>query len=129
MLLGMSHVSSWHRTTIVALLVLPGAACGRRSPATVPDGDPKQGAILLSAHGCGACHTIPGVSAATGTIGPPLGGFARRVYLAGKLPNQLDHLIRWIRAPQSIEPGTAMPNLPVNEAEARAMATYLYTLR
>jgi cytochrome c1 len=94
-----------------------------------PDGDPKQGAILLSAHGCGACHTIPGVSQATGTIGPPLTGYARRVYVAGKLPNQLDNLMRWIRNPQSIEPGTAMPNLPVNEPEARAMAAYLYTLR
>jgi cytochrome c1 len=94
-----------------------------------PDGDPKQGAILLSAHGCGACHTIPGVSGATGSIGPPLTGYARRVYVAGKLPNQLDNLVRWIRDPQRIEPGTAMPNLFVNESEARAMAAYLYTLR
>jgi cytochrome c1 len=114
--------------TIVAPLVLL-AGCRRLSPAMEPDGDPKQGAILLSAHGCGACHTIPGVSQATGTIGPPLTGYARRVYVAGKLPNQLDNLMRWIRNPQSIEPGTAMPNLPVNEPEARAMAAYLYTLR
>jgi cytochrome c len=114
--------------TIVAPLVLL-AGCRQLSPAMEPDGDPKQGAILLSAHGCGACHTIPGVSDATGTIGPPLTGYARRVYVAGKLPNQLDNLVRWIRDPQSIEPGTAMPNLPVNESEARAMAAYLYTLR
>jgi cytochrome c1 len=115
--------------TIVALLVLVGAGCNRLSPAMEPDGDPKQGAMLLSAHGCGACHTIPGVSGATGSIGPPLTGYARRVYVAGKLPNQLDNLVRWIRDPQSIEPGTAMPNLFVNESEARAMAAYLYTLR
>jgi cytochrome c1 len=31
--------------------------------------------------------------------------------------------------PQSVEPGTAMPNLNVNEAAARDMAAYLYTLR
>jgi len=128
MLLGMPHLFPWHHTSIVALLVLLGAGCRRQSPA-IADGDPKQGAILLSAHGCGACHTIPGVSAATGTVGPPLDGYARRAYVAGKLPNQLDNLMRWIRDPQSIEPGTAMPTLPVNEAEARAMATYLYSLR
>jgi cytochrome c len=116
------------RAARVALLAL-GAGCGRPVPETVPAGDPKQGAILLSAHGCGACHTIPDVSGANGTIGPPLTGYAGRVYIAGKLPNQLDNLMRWIRAPQSIEPGTAMPNLPVNEAEARAMAAYLHTLR
>jgi cytochrome c len=114
--------------TCVVLLVLLTAGC-RLSPAMEPNGDPKQGAILLSAHGCGGCHTIPGVSGANGTIGPPLTGYARRVYVAGKLPNQLDNLMRWIRDPQSIEPGTVMPNLPVNEAEARAMAAYLYTLR
>jgi cytochrome c len=115
--------------TIGALLVLLGVGCRRLSPAMEPDRDPKQGAILLSAHGCGGCHTIPGVSGANGTIGPPLTGYARRGYVAGKLPNQLDNLMRWIRDPQSIEPGTVMPNLPVNEAEARAMAAYLYTLR
>ncbi len=128
MLPGMPHLSRWPPTTMRALLVLLGAACGRQSPA-IADGDAKQGAILLSAHGCGACHTIPGVSGATGTSGPPLDGYARRAYVAGKLPNQLDNLMRWIRDPQSIEPGTAMPTLPVNEAEARAMATYLYSLR
>jgi cytochrome c len=115
-------------TTIIVLLGLAGMGC-RLSPATESDGGSEQGAILLSAHGCGSCHTIPGVSGATGTIGPPLAGYARRAYIAGKLPNQLDNLMRWIREPQSIEPGTAMPNLPVNEAEARAMAAYLYTLQ
>jgi cytochrome c len=114
--------------TVVVLLGLAGAGC-RRSPAMESDRYAEQGAILLSAHGCGSCHTIPGVSGASGTIGPPLTGYARRTYIAGKLPNQLDNLMRWIRDPQAIEPGTAMPNLPVNEAEARAMAAYLYTLR
>jgi cytochrome c len=114
---------------IVVLLVLPGLGCRRPSSAIQSDRDPKQGAILLSAHGCGSCHTIPGVSGANGTIGPPLAGYALRAYVAGKLPNQFDNLVRWIRDPQSIEPGTAMPKLPVNEAEARAMAAYLYTLR
>ena len=116
-------------TCAVALLLIQGPGCRRPSPAREPGGDPKQGAILLSAHGCGGCHTIPGVSGADGTIGPPLTGYARRVYVAGKLPNQLDNLMRWIRSPQCIEPGTDMPSLPVNEPEARAMAAYLYTLR
>lgn len=129
MLLVMPSSFALRRSTIATLLVLGGAACGRQSSAVTPGSDPEQGAILLSAHGCGACHSIPGVSGATGTNGPPLAGFARRAYVAGKLPNRLDALISWIRDPQSIEPGTAMPNVPVNEAEARAMAAYLYTLR
>jgi cytochrome c len=31
--------------------------------------------------------------------------------------------------PQSIEPGTAMPNLGVSDGRARDIAAYLYTLR
>ena len=113
---------------VVVLLALWVVGCGPPSPEMVSGGDPKQGAILLSAHGCGSCHTIPGVSGASGTIGPPLTRYARRAFIAGKLPNQPDNLTRWIRDPQSIEPGTAMPNLPVNAAEAGDMAAYLYTL-
>jgi cytochrome c2 len=104
------------------------AGCGQRSDPPAA-GDPEAGAVLLAAHGCGSCHSIPGVIGADGTIGPPLDGFAGRPFIAGKLPNQLQHLTRWIRTPQTIEPGTAMPNLPVNQAEAYAMAAYLYTLR
>lgn len=115
--------------TSVFLLSLPLADCRQRPAAAVAVGDPDVGAQLLSVHGCGACHAIPGVTGADGTIGPPLDGFATRAFIAGKLPNQFDSLTSWIRNPQAIEPGTAMPTLPVNEAEARAMAAYLYTLR
>jgi cytochrome c len=31
--------------------------------------------------------------------------------------------------PQSIEPGTGMPNLGVSDGQARDIAAYLYTLR
>lgn len=116
------------RAAIVVLPVVLLAACGQARPAD-PLGDPEEGAMLLAAHGCGGCHTIPGVTGAGGTIGPPLDGFASRGFIAGKLPNQFGNLTRWIRNPQAIEPGTAMPNLAVNEAEARAIASYLYTLR
>jgi hypothetical protein len=37
-------------------------------------------------------------------------------------------LIQWIQDPQAVEPGTAMPNLGVDEAIARDTAAYLYTL-
>ena len=117
-----------HPALAAALLLLTLASCGGRSEGPPAVGDPTEGAVLLAAHGCGSCHIIPGVTGALGTLGPPLERFGRRAYIAGKLPNDFSNLTRWIRAPQVIEPGTAMPNLPVNEAEARAMAAYLYTL-
>ena len=87
------------------------------------------GRLLLRQFGCGACHEIPGVAAAKGRVGPPLGGIASRVYLAGVLPNSPGNMARFIRRPQEVDPRTAMPDLGVTEAHARDMVAYLYTLR
>ena len=92
-------------------------------------GDARQGRILMANYGCGACHNIPGVHGARGRVGPPLDDFSQRTYIAGELPNSAENLVRWIRSPQSVEPGTAMPALGVSEDDARSMAAYLYTLR
>ena len=48
---------------------------------------------------------------------------------ASSIPTTPDNLIRWIRDPQGVEPGTVMPNMGVAEADARDIAAYLYTLR
>ena len=90
-------------------------------------GDPDRGGAAIRRYGCGACHVIPGVRAARGSVGPPLDGFASRVYLAGKFPNQPDHLLSWLRDPPAMAPQTAMPAL-VEEQSARDIAAYLYTL-
>ena len=91
-------------------------------------GDPSRGKSAISRYGCGTCHTIPGISAG-GQVGPPLSNIGERVYLAGQLPNTPDNMIRWIREPQKVERGTAMPDMHVSEKDARDMAAYLYTLR
>ncbi|MBX3013461.1 MAG: c-type cytochrome [Caldilineaceae bacterium] len=95
----------------------------------VADGDPERGVQALRAYGCGACHAIPGVPGAVAYVGPPLDAWAERHYIAGTLVNTPDNLIQWLRDPQAIEPGTAMPNLAVTEQDARDMSAYLYTLR
>ena len=66
---------------------------------------------------------------AKGTAGPPLRGFANRNYIAGSLVNSPENLFRWIREPQQVEAGTAMPNLGVTTGEARDIAAYLYSLQ
>lgn len=103
------------------------AACGERAPAAL-GGDRENGRLLLRQFGCGTCHAIPGVATADGRVGPPLAGIARRVYLAGVLPNTPENMARFIRAPQQADPRTAMPDLGVTEAHARDMVAYLYTL-
>lgn len=61
-------------------------------------------------------------------MGPPLVSWSRRSYIAGALPNNEENLVRWMTDPQEIEPGTAMPDLGVDEIEARDIAAYLLSL-
>lgn len=91
--------------------------------------DADRGARAMREYGCGACHAIPGVTGANGSVGPHLEGFADRAYVAGVLPNRPGDLVRWIVDPVAHSPATAMPDLGVSEEVARDMAAYLYTLR
>jgi cytochrome c1 len=117
---------------VAALLALLLAACEGRhdAPRFVQlRGDPDHGAQLIRQFSCGACHTIPGVRGARGLVGPPLTSFAERTYIAGQLPNTPRNLERWLRDPPAVEPGTAMPNVGLDEPAARDVAAYLLTLR
>jgi cytochrome c2 len=114
----------------LGMLALGNAGCGEsRPPGTVvADGDAERGRREIARLQCGACHDIPGLRAARGSVGPPLEGFARRVYLAGKWPNQPHRLVAWLRDPPAMAPRTAMPALVHDEQSARDIAAYLYTL-
>lgn len=109
------------------------AGCGpsdtERAAARWTGGDPRRGRASLSGYGCTACHTIPGIRNANALVGPPLDHVASRMYIAGVLQNTPANMIRWIQNPPAIDEKTAMPNLHVNEQDARDMAAYLLTLR
>lgn len=122
----------WLWLCALALLLVVGCVETPRERVTVqaaPAGDREAGRLALQEYGCHSCHHIPGVIGADAYVGPPLDAWAERSYIAGSLPNEPEHLVQWIRFPQAIEPGTAMPNLEVSEEAARNMAAYLYTLR
>jgi cytochrome c len=99
----------------------------RQRAEVLTGGHAAHGQVLFSAKGCGGCHTLSGVAQASGMVGPPLDGIAQRAIIAGKLVNKPDNLARWIRAPQRIDPGNAMPNLPMSEQDARDIAAFLYS--
>lgn len=117
------------RLALVLLLLVACRGQDQDTARQLTGGEPSRGREAIQRYGCGTCHTVPGVRAASGMVGPPLTGIADRVYLAGQLPNNPDNMKRWIREPQSIEGGSAMPNLNVTEKDARDIAAYLYTLR
>jgi cytochrome c2 len=113
---------------VVAALVLTATGCGATATRiAVPGGDPSRGEQLVGSYGCGACHTIAGIKGADATIGPSLVDFADRRLIAGRLPNTLPNLLRWLRDPQALEPGTVMPDLGVATPQARDLAAYLYS--
>jgi cytochrome c1 len=74
---------------------------------------------------------IPGVPGAEGVIGPSLAGVATRTTLAGgAVPNNSpDDLKSWIEHPDTLKPGTSMPNLGLTDQQATQIVAYLELLR
>jgi cytochrome c len=128
---GHVHRLVWLAGVLALALLAAGCRGGRYAPSAevVPGGSPERGAQIIERYDCGSCHFIPGIAGAGGMVGPPLLWFARRTFIAGELPNTPANLIRWVRDPPSVEPGTAMPVLGLDEQQARDVAAYLYTLR
>jgi cytochrome c len=111
---------------VLLVLVVLATGCGGAASFHVSGGDAGNGKSEITAYGCGGCHQIPDVDQADGRIGPSLAGLAHRRYIAGRLANTPDNLVRWIVDPQGVSPGTLMPDLGVNERAARDIAAYLY---
>jgi cytochrome c2 len=121
------------RTVAVLVALIVAGACSsipqEQEARQLTGGDPYRGRDRIRHYGCDSCHEIPGVPTADASVGPPLTGIARRVYLAGQLQNTPENMTRWIRTPQAINPTTAMPDMGVTERDGRDIAAYLYTLR
>jgi cytochrome c len=84
---------------------------------------------LMIQYGCPTCHVIPGVAGAVGKVGPSLRSVSQRSYLAGTLPNTRTDMEHWIMHPQSIHPGTAMPEMGVTPPDAQRIADFLESER
>lgn len=121
----------------VVALVLGGAGAAlevryeahdlRKRAEVITGGDSGRGERLFGTYGCGSCHALRGIPQARGLVGPPLDGIAGRAVIAGKLGNRPGNLQRWLRDPQAVTPGTAMPRLGVSRRDARDLAAFLYT--
>lgn len=125
---------------VLVALALAGAALaacdseaenqGEESPIRLeahPEGDAEIGESLIESYGCATCHVIPGVDE-TSHVGPPLTSFARREFIAGRIPNTADNLVIWIMDPESVDPETAMPDVGATQEEAQDIAAFLATL-
>jgi cytochrome c2 len=113
--------------TAVAFVAWEAQHQSRDVAITVAGGDPARAPDIIRRYGCAGCHTIPGIPGGDGKVGGPLAGIKSRVYVGGVVTNTADNLIAWIVTPQTFSPRSAMPATGISEAEARDVATYLYS--
>ncbi len=74
--------------------------------------------IYVTKYGCNGCHKI---GEEGGVVGPALDRAGYRL--------NPTWVYRWLRNPQAMKPDTRMPSLGLNDADAKAVALYLKTLR
>ncbi|HWG11536.1 MAG TPA: cytochrome c oxidase subunit II [Rhodanobacteraceae bacterium] len=87
----------------------------------------QQGQMVFQSH-CAACHSVRGTDA-SGAVGPDLSHLmSRRTLAAGLLPDTPGNLAAWIGHPQSIKPGSRMPDPALSSAHLAALVAYLQTL-
>ena len=102
------------------------ATCGEKRSVPRRFGDPERGKLALRVFACRSCHVIGGMVGRTVRVGPTLTGLSHRAFLAGALANTPENAVRWITEPQSVIPGSAMPDMGVDVELARDMVAYLY---
>lgn len=121
---GMSHANM--RMAVVVSSAADFAAWlanQRRVPA--PD---SAVTTIFQARGCGGCHSLTGQM--HGTLAPDLTHFAARPTIAaGLVANNAANLRAWLLDPQSIKPGTLMPNTGLSPAQLDAVTAYLEQLK
>ena len=91
--------------------------------------DPERGKLAITQYACTTCHAIPGVVGPDAPVGPPLEKIGTREFISGGLPNTPRNMVRWLRAPQEVNPRSAMPDLGVSERDAIDIGAYLQTLK
>ncbi len=107
------------RITLAAIILLTGAfGCQRTEPHEPLPVSAEVGEGLYALRRCSTCHAIDGSG---GRIGCDLSRVARR--------REKDWIVRWLRDPQAVRPGTRMPDMGLSEEEALAIAEYLATRR
>jgi cytochrome c oxidase subunit II len=125
---GVSHALMGLRVIVQAPAAFERWVAGQQAPPPEPAGEAAEGRAVYTRNACVGCHTIRGLSA--GVLGPDLTHFGSRATLgAGLLPNTRENLTAWLRDPGALKPAIKMPNLGLNETEARTLAAYLLSLK
>jgi len=125
---GASHANMQLRVIVEEPAAFDRWVAAQKAPAAEPTGDAAAGKDLFASRACVGCHTIRGV--ATGTLGPDLTHFgSRALFGAGLWPTTPENVAAWVKDPPALKPGSRMPNLGLSDADAKALALYLTSLK
>jgi cytochrome c oxidase subunit 2 len=125
---GVSHANMGMRVVVEAPDAFARWVAAQRATPAEPAGVAAEGKAIFARSACVGCHTIRGVSA--GVLGPDLTTFGSRGMLgAGLLPSTPQTVAAWVKDAGAIKPGVKMPALGLSDAEARAVAAYLLSLK
>jgi mono/diheme cytochrome c family protein len=97
---------------------IDSATLDPRSPTPEAAGRGKQ--LFYSRYGCNSCH-IADYKTDKGYVGPALANVGRRLTPAWTYS--------WLKDPNSLRPGTLMPNFNMKDDEARDLTAFLMTLK
>jgi cytochrome c oxidase subunit 2 len=94
-----------------------------------PGPELRQGRDLFLSLGCGACHSVRGLTESR--LGPDLTQVgSRRMIGAGALPGGVGNIAGWVASAQHLKPGNAMQSYDQLEGrQLRALAAYLESLK
>ncbi len=125
---GASHANMGLRVIVEEAPAFERWVAAQKAVPPEPSGDAAEGKALYVRSACVGCHTLRGVSA--GTLGPDLTHFGgRALFGAGLWPTTVDNVVAWLQDPPRLKPGSKMPNLHLTDAEAKALAVYLTSLK
>jgi mono/diheme cytochrome c family protein len=85
-----------------------------------PDAAGRGKQLFYSKYGCQSCH-IADFKTDKGYVGPALAGVGSRLNPAW--------MYRWLKDPNTLRPGTIMPNMNLKDDEARDLTAFLMTLK
>ena len=128
---GMSHANMRFQIIVETQDQFDAWVAAQTLPAAVPTSAlAQQGAQVITTAGCQACHSINGVAAMIGKVGPNLTHVANRQQIAsGLLDFNADNVRTWISNPPGVKPGSVMPKLPLTPDQIEALVAYITSLK
>lgn len=124
-LCGLSHALMRFQAVVHSKEEFDRWTTSHNTPPQVASDRQKEGQKLFMERGCNACHTMYGTDF-KGVMAPDLSNFgSRRTLGSGTLTNTPENLHKWLQNPETIKPGSLMPNLNLSETDIAALTSYI----